>query len=148
MIKIINIVALMIVPLMVPAGGVKPADAAHAAAAPATAMAALPAAKMHFESGSAALPAAALPADAAATLELVVVYAKANPNAKLVIAGFHDDSGSAEANADLAKNRAMAVAEALKNVGIAEARIEMKKPALTVGSGDPADARRVEVSVQ
>jgi K(+)-stimulated pyrophosphate-energized sodium pump len=143
LIKIINIVALMIVPLMVPAGGVKPADAAHAAAAPVTAMAALPAARMHFESGSAALP-----ADAAATLELVVVYAKANPNAKLVIAGFHDDSGSAAANADLAKNRAMAVAEALKNVGIAEARIEMKKPALTVGSGDPADARRVEVSVQ
>ncbi|WP_313950439.1 sodium-translocating pyrophosphatase [Accumulibacter sp.] len=144
LIKIINIVALMIVPLMVPAGAIKPAEAAHApAAAAVAAMTALPAAKIYFETGSAALP-----TDAAMNLELVVAYAKANPSAKLFIAGFHDESGSAEANAEVSKNRAMAVGEALKNVGIIEERIEMRKPALTVGSGDPAEARRVEVGVQ
>ena len=148
LIKIINIVALMIVPLMVPAAGAKPMPAAQApavvpAAVPAAAMAAaLPMATVYFEVGSAELP-----ADVATTLEGIVVYAKANAGARLGISGFHDATGSAEANAEVSKNRALAVAEALKMVGIAEERIELKKPELTTGTGDGAEARRVEVSV-
>ncbi|MBL8367385.1 MAG: OmpA family protein, partial [Candidatus Accumulibacter sp.] len=95
-----------------------------------------------FEVGSAELP-----ADVATTLEGIVVYAKANAGARLGISGFHDATGSAEANAEVSKNRALAVAEALKMVGIAEERIELKKPELTTGTGDGAEARRVEVSV-
>ena len=82
------------------------------------------------------------------TLEMVVAYAKSNPGAKLAISGFHDPSGSQAANEDIAKNRAVAVREALKNVGIAEERVELKKPMATTGSGSPEEARRVEVSVQ
>ena len=139
LIKIINIVALMIVPLMVPASVAKPV----AAAAPATAAVTVQVAKLYFAVGVAEVP-----ADAGKTLEGVVAHAKANPSAKLVIAGFHDTSGSQGANEEVAKNRAKAVRDALKNVGIAEERIELKKPEVTTGTGDPAEARRVEVSVQ
>jgi len=139
LIKIINIVALMIVPLMVPASPGKPV-----AAAPAPAVSSLPAAaKIYFAVGSADLP-----GDAAATLAAIVAHAKANPNAKLAISGFHDPSGSQAVNEEVAKNRAKAVRDGLKNVGIAEERIELKKPQLTTGTGDAAEARRVEVSVQ
>ncbi|MCP5227863.1 sodium-translocating pyrophosphatase [Accumulibacter sp.] len=143
LIKIINIVALMIVPLMVPAAGAKPAAAVPAPAVPAVAMAAaLPMATVYFEVGSAELP-----ADVATTLDGIVVYARANAGAKLAISGFHDMSGSQYANAELAKNRALAVRDALQNVGIGEERFELRKPELTTGSGDPAEARRVEVTV-
>ena len=74
--------------------------------------------------------------------------AKANPNAKLAIAGFHDPSGAQSANEEVAKNRAKAVREALKNVGVAEDRVELKKLEVTTGTGDPAEALRVKVSVR
>jgi K(+)-stimulated pyrophosphate-energized sodium pump len=135
LIKIINIVALMIVPLMVP-----PASVAKPVAAAAVAV---PAAKLYFAMG-----AAEIPADAGKTLEIVVAYAKDHPAAKLAISGFHDPSGSQAVNEEVAKKRAIAVRDALKNVGIAEERIELRKPVVTTGTGDPAEARRVEVSVQ
>ncbi|KFB77167.1 sodium-translocating pyrophosphatase [Candidatus Accumulibacter cognatus] len=138
LIKIINIVALMIVPLMVP----PPATVAAKPAA-AAAVAVPAAAKLYF-----AIGAAEIPADAGKTLEVVVAYAKDHPAAKLAISGFHDTSGSQAANEEVAKKRAIAVRDALKNVGIAEERIELRKPMVTTGTGDPAEARRVEVSVQ
>ncbi len=140
LIKIINIVALMIVPLMVPASTAKPVAAMPAAP---VAIAVVPVAKVYFATGSAELP-----ADATKTLEVIVVHAKANPGAKLAISGFHDPSGSQAVNEEVAKNRAKAVRDSLKNVGIAEERIELRKPEVTTGGGDPAEARRVEVSVQ
>ncbi|HNI74673.1 MAG TPA: sodium/proton-translocating pyrophosphatase, partial [Accumulibacter sp.] len=143
LIKIINIVALMIVPLMVPAA-IATKSAAPAAAVPAApAAVTVPAAKLYFAVG-----ASELPADAAATLDNLVNFVKAHPGAKVAISGFHDTSGSQAANEELAKNRAKAVREALKNVGIAEERIELRKPQIAVGSGDAAEARRVEVSVE
>jgi len=71
----------------------------------------------------------------------------ANEGRKTVlISGFHDASGDAALNAELAKRRALAVREALLALGVAEADIELQKPALsTVGSGSPREARRVEV---
>ncbi len=139
LIKIINIVALMIVPLMVPAViANKPV-----AAVPAPSAVTVPAAKLYF-----GLNSSELPADAAKTLEEIVNFAKAHPGAKLAISGFHDTSGSQAANEEIAKNRAKAVRDALKNVGIAEDRIDMEKPQVTTGTGDAAEARRVEVSVK
>ena len=67
---------------------------------------------------------------------------------KLVISGFHDATGDAAKNAELAKLRAMAVRDALKTAGVAEQQIELKKPQQMTGSGSNADARRVEVSLQ
>jgi len=66
---------------------------------------------------------------------------------KAVISGFADATGNAEQNAELAKQRAFAVRDALKALGMAEDKIELKKPEQITGTGDPAQARRVEVSL-
>ena len=158
LIKIINIVALLIVPLLgnvyatkadtaAPAKVAAPAavSAPASAAAPAPAVAPTPAvaiAKLYFESGKSDLP-----ADAAKALEPVIAAAKASAGAKLAISGFHDATGSVEQNQELAKQRAFKVRDALKAAGVAEDRIEMRKPEQTLGGGDEKEARRVEVRV-
>jgi K(+)-stimulated pyrophosphate-energized sodium pump len=156
LIKIINIVALLIVPIFATntTGGAKvdaapakveakAAAPAMAPAAPAASAAAATVAKVYFASG-----ATALPADSAKTLDAVIAAAKANGAAKIALSGFHDATGDPAKNAELAKERAKSVREALKVAGVAEERIEMKKPEAVAGPGDNAEARRVEVTVQ
>lgn len=65
---------------------------------------------------------------------------------KAVVCGFHDATGDAALNAELAKQRAVAVAEALKALGVAEDKVELKKPEETTATGSNAEARRVEVT--
>ena len=65
-----------------------------------------------------------------------------------MVSGFTDASGDPAKNAVLAKDRAMAVRDALKAAGIAEDKIELKKPETTTGTGDASSARRVEVALQ
>jgi K(+)-stimulated pyrophosphate-energized sodium pump len=86
-----------------------------------------------------------LPTDAAANITKLAAAAKGG-SGKLVISGFHDASGDPAKNADLAKQRAIAVRDALKAAGVAEDRIEMKKPE-QINAGNAADARRVEVKL-
>lgn len=117
------------------------APAPQPAATPATA--APPAAKLYFDVGKAALPNGA--GDA---LKSIVTFLGANATSKAVISGFHDPTGDKAQNEELAKDRANAVRESLKAAGIAEERIVMQKPTETTGTGDPAEARRVEVSIQ
>lgn len=62
-----------------------------------------------------------------------------------VVSGFHDATGDAAVNAELAKQRALGVREALKALGVAEDKVELKKPEALQGSGSNAEARRVEV---
>jgi K(+)-stimulated pyrophosphate-energized sodium pump len=155
LIKIINIVALLIVPLL-PAGAAKaPAAAEHApvaASAPAAAapMAAADAAsikvengvvKFYFASGAAAV------ADGAAAALADVAKGVADGK-KAVVSGYTDASGDPAKNEELAKQRAFAVRDALKAAGVAEDKVELKKPEQLTGSGDAAEARRVEVSLQ
>lgn len=64
---------------------------------------------------------------------------------KAVVSGFHDATGDAALNAELAKQRALAVRDALQSLGVAEDKIELKKPEETTASGSNAEARRVEV---
>ena len=64
---------------------------------------------------------------------------------KAVVSGFHDATGDAALNAELAKQRALAVRDALRGLGVAEDKIELKKPEETTASGSNAEARRVEV---
>ena len=64
-----------------------------------------------------------------------------------VVSGFHDATGDAALNEELAKQRAFAVRDALKALGVAEDKIELKKPEVTTASGSNAEARRVEVAL-
>jgi K(+)-stimulated pyrophosphate-energized sodium pump len=124
------------VPVEAAAEATAPVADAGAAANPA-------AAKLYFASGSSALP-----GDSTTKLEPIIAALKSREDARATIAGFHDASGSAAKNAELAKERAKAVRSALTAAGIDEARIEMSKPTVTTGGGNPEEARRVEVSVQ
>ncbi|MDO5086212.1 MAG: OmpA family protein [Comamonadaceae bacterium] len=65
---------------------------------------------------------------------------------KAVVSGFVDSTGHAARNEELAKQRAFAVRDKLKALGVAEDMIELKKPE-AIDAGADAKARRVEVSL-
>jgi outer membrane protein OmpA-like peptidoglycan-associated protein len=67
---------------------------------------------------------------------------------KALVSGFHDSTGDLVKNEELAKLRAFAVRDALKTLGVAEDKVELKKPEAMTGTGSNAEARRVEVSIQ
>lgn len=96
--------------------------------------------KFYFASGKSALAAGAVDA-------LADAIAAGKAGKKLVISGFHDATGDPAKNAELAKQRAFAVRDALKAAGVAESGIELKKPETATGSGNNAEARRVEVMI-
>ena len=121
---------------------------AKAVAAPAVAMADGPSVmvvdgivKFYFASGKAEVAAGGN--EALASVVTAVAAGK-----KAVISGFHDASGDPAMNAELAKQRALNVRDALKALGVAEDKVELKKPEQTLAAGAAADARRVEVAVQ
>ena len=95
---------------------------------------------LFFEVGSADLPADAATAVAAVTKALADAPAR-----KLVLSGFHDASGDAALNAELAKKRAIAVRNALTSAGADAARVGLRKPESTTGDGNAQEARRVEL---
>ena len=90
----------------------------------------------------------ALPADAQADLARVADAARADPGKVVLISGFHDESGDASKNAELAKNRAVAVHHALEANGVARERLVMDKPRVTLGGADAREARRVEMRLR
>jgi len=94
------------------------------------------------------LDADALPADAAEVLTRVADAARANLNTMVLISGFHDRSGAAEHNGDLARRRAEAVRHALIANGVAPQQLVLDKPRETSGGDDARAARRVELHVQ
>jgi outer membrane protein OmpA-like peptidoglycan-associated protein len=112
-------------------------------AADARAAAAAPIERLYFDVGSPTLP-----GDAAEVLARVADAARASAGASVLISGFHDASGDPAQNAELAKNRALAVRHALEANGVSPERLVMSKPAVTTGGGDPKEARRVELRVQ
>ena len=160
LIKIINIVALLIVPLLPVVGG----SAAHA---PAAAPAAVVAAAAPAAAPEAAAPAAVSTDGASVTVDngvvkfyfasgksdvaadgnkaLEQIVAGVAGGKKAVISGFHDAAGDPAKNAELAKQRAMAVAALLKTAGVADDKVELKKPEQMQGEGPAHLARRVEV---
>ena len=191
LIKIINIVALLIVPLVVkvhggeapvvalPApvaatamatGAVTAAAPAAATPAPAAAVAAPAAPTADSAKSDAAMLAAAqkaadeasvkveggvvkfffasgkadLAKDGAQALTDIVAGVKAGK--KAVISGYVDATGDPAKNAEIAKQRAFAVRDLLKATGVAEDKIELKKPE-DIKAGTGAEARRVEVTL-
>ncbi|MCU0762102.1 MAG: OmpA family protein [Hydrogenophaga sp.] len=78
---------------------------------------------------------------------LADAIAAASSGKRLVISGFHDATGDPAFNIELAKQRAMAVRDALVGAGVAPGSVELKKPEETTGTGNLAQARRVEVVI-
>ena len=151
LIKIINIVALLIVPLVVQFHAADMAGAApHAAAAPmAAGTVSGDAGSIKTEGGVVtfyfASASAEVPAGAAAALADAAKAAQGGQT--LLVSGYHDTSGDPAKNAALARQRAMNVAAALKLAGAPDDRIELAKPA-EIAAGSGAAARRVEVSTK
>jgi K(+)-stimulated pyrophosphate-energized sodium pump len=164
LIKIINIVALLIVPLVVKVHGGDMPAAAVATPVAAVATAAMQAAvttapspnpdagdatvkleggvvKFYFASGKSDLAAGGK--EALADILKGVASGK-----KAVISGYVDASGDPMKNAEIAKLRAFAVRDLLKSSGVAEDKIELKKPEdIKAGSTSAQEGRRVEVAL-
>ena len=96
--------------------------------------------KFHFEVGKADLP-----ADAAAQVQALVEFLKTAPDARLGISGFHDKTGDAASNRELAKNRALATRALLIEAGAPADRLILVRPQETDAGADDREARRVEV---
>ncbi len=89
-----------------------------------------------------------LDADAAKAIEKAVGILRSAPAAKVALSGYVDSSGSAAKNAELAKERAMTVRDALQGAGVAADRIELRRPSdIEAGNKDAARARRVDIVV-
>ena len=97
--------------------------------------------KFYFASGKADLAAGAGEA-------LLDVVKGAQAGRKVAISGFHDVTGSASQNAELAKQRALAVRDALMTAGLLMSQIELNKPEQIVSTDSDAQARRVEITLQ
>ena len=170
LIKIINIVALLIVPLVVKfhagdAAAAVPAkvEMPPAATAPAAMAPSTPAAVVASGAVSAAEAAAVKVENGVVKFYFASASSEVAPNAKealadvikavqsgstVLVSGYHDASGDPAKNAELAKQRAMAVSDALKAAGAPEDKIELAKPEQSQADGPPAEARRVEVKVK
>ena len=124
-------------------GAAAPAETAAKATAVMARMAGEPEGRIYFEIGSDALP-----VGASDVLVGVADAARAQAGRVVLISGFHDASGDAATNAELAKKRALAVRHALEANGVAPDRLVLDKPALTTGGADARAARRVELRLR
>lgn len=70
----------------------------------------------------------------------------AKTGTRVDISGFADQTGNRDSNFELAKQRAIAVRDALKAAGVPDDRINLLKPEFVIG-GTSEDARRVEINV-
>ena len=117
------------------------ANAAQSAADEASVKVEQGVAKFYFASGKAELPVGA--GDA-----LAGVVSAAGSGRTLVISGFHDATGDAARNAELARQRALAVRAALKAAGVPEQQIDIRQPEPMAGTDNNAEARRVEINLR
>jgi outer membrane protein OmpA-like peptidoglycan-associated protein len=95
-----------------------------------------------FETWSAAIdPAATRSIQAAADL------AKQNPTARVVVVGYADPTGSAQANLDISRARAQMVADALVQNGVPAERIRRAGKGEAPVIGDLQESRRVDIII-
>lgn len=98
--------------------------------------------QVFFETGKSTLD-----EQAQAAVKKAAEYWAAHKDAKIALSGFVDATGNADKNAELAKERAKAVAKLLEDSGIAADRIELRKPeTITAAEGADQQARRVDIT--
>ncbi|HWH81561.1 MAG TPA: OmpA family protein [Burkholderiaceae bacterium] len=121
--------------------------ALHPAGRAPTALAGVPAgeqaARVYFAVGSDALL-----APASETLARFADAARQRADTRVLISGFHDASGDAAVNAELAKRRALAVRHALEANGVAPDRLMLERPVAASAGADAREARRVEIRLR
>lgn len=96
--------------------------------------------RFYFATGSAAVTPEAQPA-------LADIARAVAGGRSVIVSGFHDVTGDAATNEELAKQRALAVRDALVAAGVPQEKIELRKPQVTQADGNNAEARRVEVTL-
>jgi outer membrane protein OmpA-like peptidoglycan-associated protein len=94
----------------------------------------------YFATGSADLAPGAAEA-------LAAVIKGVESGRKAVVSGFHDTTGDAAINEQLAKKRAEMIRDVLVGLGVSASKIDLQRPPVTAGSGNNAEARRVEVKL-
>jgi outer membrane protein OmpA-like peptidoglycan-associated protein len=94
----------------------------------------------YFATGSADLAPGAAEA-------LAAVIKGVESGRKAVVSGFHDTTGDATVNEQLAKKRAETVRDVLVGLGVPASKVDLQRPEVTAGSGNNAEARRVEVKL-
>jgi len=78
---------------------------------------------------------------------LAIVLKGVEGGKKALISGFHDTTGDPALNDELAKKRAQTVRDVLVGLGCPPDKVQMERPAITTGTGNNAEARRVEVKL-
>jgi outer membrane protein OmpA-like peptidoglycan-associated protein len=94
----------------------------------------------YFATGSADLAPGAAEA-------LAAVIKGVESGRKAVVSGYHDTTGDQAVNEQLARKRAEMIRDVLVGLGVPAAKIDLQKPEVTAGSGNNAEARRVEVKL-
>ena len=140
LIKIINIVALLLVPVLPVNGWLGGAPAADLQASTVQSTVKVNA-NLYFDLGSDVLP-----ADASTQLAAVLGGLHAQPETRASVLSYSDAGGSAT-NQALAMQRAMAVQQWLVANGVAPHRVGLITPAETTGTGGADEARQVTVEV-
>ena len=133
--QFMNLLLALVVGFTLAACGPAPTPPAGAVSLPA---------KVYFDVGSAAVG-----AEGSKTIAKVADLIKKD-NLKVAITGYTDKTGDVAKNEGLAKSRALAVRDALKTGGVAEANLAMKPPLFVEAGagGSDAEARRVEINQQ
>lgn len=87
-----------------------------------------------------------VPPEFADKSKALVAYLQSHTDLKAIVSGFNDPTGDAAKNAELSKQRAMAVQTALAAAGVPVDRTVLEKPAETSDTGNTnAASRRVDV---
>jgi outer membrane protein OmpA-like peptidoglycan-associated protein len=155
---LIGFVILVVFGVVLFARSHQPGAPVQAAAAPASTVAVVTetvtvtipdGASIHVEGGVVSFYFATASADLApgAAQALAAVIKGVEGGRKAVVSGFHDTTGDAALNEQLAKKRAEMVRDVLTGLGVPADKIDLQKPAVTTGSGNDAQARRVEVKL-
>ncbi len=100
-----------------------------------------PSTAVYFAPGQAALSAQSM-----ATIRTMTASTMAIGTG-ISITGYTDKTGTAGTNVELAKQRALAVRNALVQLGVQPERIKLQPPVAVTGSGSDDEARRVDIRV-